>query len=177
MLSGAKVEQLTPGSPAEKAGLKVNDRILSVSGKTVEDGDALITLLQGYKPGDAVTLHVQRGEEELDLKATLGRRPATANRGETQNRMGSELSERRTGFPTILQHDTVLKPADCGGPLVDLDGRVIGINIARAGRTESYAVPSEVILPLLKDLKSGKLAPPPAREGSSAKKPAAEEKK
>ena len=32
-------------------------------------------------------------------------------------------------------------PADCGGPLVNLDGKVVGMNIARAGRTESYAIP------------------------------------
>ena len=45
----------------------------------------------------------------------------------------------------ILQHDSVLKPSECGGPLVDLDGKVVGINIARAGRTETYAIPSEVV--------------------------------
>src|SRR5207244_2687877 len=53
---------------------------------------------------------------------------------------------------------------DCGGPIVDLNGRVIGINICRAGRTESWAVPGEVVLPLLADLMSGKLAPPSAVE-------------
>jgi serine protease Do len=75
------------------------------------------------------------------------------------NRMGGPLSERRNGFPTILQHDAVLRPSDCGGPLVDLDGKVIGINIARAGRTESYAAPAEALLPLMYDLMSGKHAP------------------
>src|SRR5262249_11927645 len=45
----------------------------------------------------------------------------------------------------------------CGGPLVDLDGKTVGINIARAGRTETYAIPSEEVQALLADLKSGKL--------------------
>ena len=75
--------------------------------------------------------------------------------------MGSALSSRRVGYSTILQHDSVVRPADCGGPIVDLDGHVIGINICRAGRTESWAVPSEVVEAVLADLKSGKLAPPP----------------
>jgi serine protease Do len=73
--------------------------------------------------------------------------------------MGSVLSNRTNGFPVVLQHDSVVLPTDCGGPLVDLQGRVIGINIARAGRVESDAVPSETIRPLLADLMSGKLAP------------------
>jgi serine protease Do len=50
---------------------------------------------------------------------------------------------------------------------VDLDGKVIGINIARAGRTESYAVPTEAVLPLLSDLLSGKLAPKPASDAAA----------
>jgi serine protease Do len=73
--------------------------------------------------------------------------------------MGSELSGRRSGYPTILTHDSVLRPTDCGGPLVDLDGNVIGINISRAGRTESWTVPTEVIQSVLADLKAGKSTP------------------
>src|SRR4029077_19551483 len=77
--------------------------------------------------------------------------------GNPQDKMGSKLSDRRGGFPSILQHDTVVQPQDCGGPVIDLDGKAVGINIARAGRTETYAIPSEAILGLLDDLQSGKL--------------------
>lgn len=156
--AGVKINQILPGTGAEKAGLKVNDLVVSVNGEAVDSADAFMTTLQRYKPGDVVTLKVMRGEKPSEIKATLGKRPANT-RGDFQNSLGSELSSRRTGFPTILQHDSVIKPTDCGGPLVDLDGHVIGINIARAGRTESYAVPTEAIQPLLADLKSGRLAP------------------
>ena len=44
---------------------------------------------------------------------------------------GGPFSERRWGFPLVLPHDTPLRPKDCGGPLVDTDGQVGGINIAR----------------------------------------------
>jgi serine protease Do len=159
--NGVKITSITPGSAASKAGLKVDDVILAVSGKTTEDPDALLSRLSRTKPGDVVTLRVRRDEEELEMKATLEKRPMDQRqgRGEFQNRLGSELSQRRTGFPNILQHDTVLRPADCGGPLVDLDGKVVGINIARAGRTESYAIPTEIVATLLPELKTGKLAP------------------
>jgi serine protease Do len=82
------------------------------------------------------------------------------SRGDLQNSMGSKLSDRRGGFPVILQHDSVLLPTDCGGPLVNLDGQVIGINICRAGRTECYAIPSEAVRPLLEKLKSAKAKEP-----------------
>jgi S1-C subfamily serine protease len=73
--------------------------------------------------------------------------------------MGGELSGRRSGFPAVLQTDMVIQPKDCGGPVVDLNGNVLGINIARAGRVETWILPSEDIRPLLNDLKSGKFAP------------------
>src|SRR5207253_2964782 len=104
-------------------------------------------------------VRIKRGKEDKDLKATLGKRPPDMSRADFQTNMGSKLSDNRTGFPNILQHDTVLNPRDCGGRLVDLDGKAVGINIARAGRVESYAIPSDTVLALLPDLKSGKLAP------------------
>jgi serine protease Do len=67
------------------------------------------------------------------------------------------VSRRRSGFPQVIQHDTVLHPAQCGGPLVDLDGKAVGINIARAGRVATYALPASLILAAMDDLKSGKL--------------------
>jgi serine protease Do len=152
----AKVASVDRSGGAWKAGLRPNDIILNVAGKMVSDADTLVGVLSKYKPGDEVSLKVKRGEEELDLKAKLGKRPTS--RGDFQNSLGSELSKRRGGFPTILQHDTVVRPGDCGGPLVDLDGKVIGLNICRAGRTESYAVPSEVLIPLIQTLKTSKQA-------------------
>jgi serine protease Do len=56
-----------------------------------------------------------------------------------------------------MQHDTVLQPNQCGGPLVNLDGKAVGINIARASRVASYALPASAIKPLLEELKSGQM--------------------
>jgi serine protease Do len=159
---GVKVVQVIPKTPAFEAGIKDNDVILRLQGKSALDPDTFMEMMSHQKAGDVVTLKVRRGDEELEFKPKLTKRPF--NRGDFQNTMGSELSSRRTGYPTILQHDSVVKPVDCGGPIVDLDGKVIGINICRAGRTESWAVPSEAIRPLLAELKSGKLAPPPVTQ-------------
>jgi len=160
---GVKIAQILPKSAAAEAGFKVNDAIVSVAGKIVNDPDTLIATIQRYKVGAVVLVKVKRGEEEVELKPTLGKRPAN-DRSSFQNQLGNELSDRRGGFPSILQHDTVLKPRECGGPLVDLDGKAVGINIARAGRTETYAVPADAVVALLPDLKSGKLLPTEVRE-------------
>jgi serine protease Do len=153
------ITRVEPKTPAAKVGLKEGDLVLKVNGVAVVEPDQLIKEIGKHKPGEVVALKVRRGDIELDVKATLDRRPPGNLRGEFQNKMGSELSSRREGYPTFFQHDSVVKPQDCGGPIVDLEGRVIGVNICRAGRTASYAVPAEAIQPILLDLMSGRLPP------------------
>jgi serine protease Do len=153
---GAKVTSVLPNTPAAKANLKAEDIIMALSDKAVKDTESLLDALSLHKAGDTVVLKVLRGSEELKIEATLGKQQP---KQKDQNTMGSILSNRRTGFPIILQHDSVVLPEDCGGPLVNLEGKVVGINICRWGRVESYAVPAETIQPLLADLMSGKLAP------------------
>jgi S1-C subfamily serine protease len=58
-----------------------------------------------------------------------------------------------------FQHDSPVSAAQCGSPLVDLDGQIVGINIARAGRVSTLALPMATILPAIERLKSGELAP------------------
>jgi len=156
---GAKVMQVVPDSPAEKAGLRTDDVIASVNTKSVDNREALIETIRSYMPGQTVKLVVKRGEQEIKVEAKLVGGIGPGARAEMMNQMGGALSLRNANFPAVLQHDTVLTPAMCGGPLVTLDGKAIGINIARAGRVESFAIPADVVTGLLEDLKSGKLAP------------------
>jgi serine protease Do len=136
---GPIISRVFAGSGAEKAGLRVNDVVTKLNGR--------------MKAGQTVKLTVKRGERELEIEATL------TSRDNEQESLGSELSERRGGFASAFQHDTVLDADQCGGPVVDLDGKVVGINIARAGRVVSYALPAAAILPLLSELESGKRMP------------------
>src|SRR5262249_59457864 len=109
------------------------------------------SLLQKLNPGDTVTVAVKRGNEDLELKAKLDRRPAQG-----LDTLGGLMSTRRGAFTVVLQHDTILKPADCGGPVLNLDGKAGRINIARSGRVESLAIPAEAVMAVLGDLESGK---------------------
>lgn len=157
---GLLVTGIMQKSAALKAGLRPKDILLRVNQHNITDADQMQQLLADLKPGDAITLTIRRGDKEQDIQLTLQSREQAGDfRSEFQNRLGSDLSNRRSGYSVILQHDSVLKPTDCGGPLVDLKGRVIGINISRAGRVETWALPAEVVQPLIAELKSGRLAP------------------
>jgi serine protease Do len=157
---GPKITQVFPNSGAAKAGLKVDDIITSVAGQAIKTRDALTKALSAFRPGDTLDLLVRRGDDEKSFRATLGDPVSSLpNRANLQNQLGGRLSRRKAGFAAVLQHDTVLRPQDCGGVNVDLDGRAVGLNIARAGRIESYSIPATVVLSVLDDLKSGKLAP------------------
>jgi len=166
---GARVASVMLNSAAYRAGLKVDDVVTLIADTPIIDLETMINTIRHHKPGDAVPITVKRGDKEIELKATLDKRPPDPGlvRREYQNHLGSALSERRSGFPTILQHDMVLRPDACGGPVVDLDGKTLGINIARAGRVESYAIPAESVKGLIEDLKSGKLAPAPKRPATT----------
>ena len=76
------------------------------------------------------------------------------------NRMGSLTSQRAEDFELALQHDTVLQAWQCGGPLVNLDGKAVGLNIARAGRVASYALPADLVKKAVEKLKAEIRTPP-----------------
>jgi len=168
---GPRVTEVFPNSGADRAGIAVDDVIRMINGKRTKNREALKMLIMQVQPGDTLAIEIQRGEQVIKLSATLGFRPSSLfNRGNFQNQLGGMLSQRRGGFSGVLQHDSVVKRTQCGGPLVNLAGQVVGINIARAGRTETYAVGAQQILGVLDDLRSGKLAPivPDAAGGPEA---------
>jgi serine protease Do len=153
---GPMISSVQDNSPAAKAGLQPGDVIYSLAGQRVRNAGQLLEVLRDHPPGAQVRIVVLRDQAFVEKQVTLGKRPRDFSRAEFQNRLGGELSEKRSGFPRILQHDAILHPSDCGGPLVNLDGQVIGINIARAGRVESYAIPAETVQKLLSELMRGK---------------------
>lgn len=158
-LPGARIIDLAPGGAAAKAGMLIDDLVIRIDDEVIRNQHSLKSILAKMKPGQKVSVRVQRGDEQVDLVVTLGRRGAPSERAARQNTMGGKLSARRTGFPAVFQHDMVnLQPSDCGSPLIDLDGNFAGINIARAGRPETYAIPPSVVKQALVDFEAGKYA-------------------
>ncbi|QQR82933.1 PDZ domain-containing protein [Candidatus Peregrinibacteria bacterium] len=60
-----------PGGPADKAGLKIRDVILTIDGQTIDADHPLQRIIGQKKPGDTVTLSVWRSGETLELKVVL----------------------------------------------------------------------------------------------------------
>ena len=72
--------------------------------------------------------------------------------------MGSNLSKNATGYPNAVQSDLALQAQDAGGPVIDVSGAIVGLNIARAERVSTYMIPGRIVNALLRDVQSGKFA-------------------
>ncbi len=69
--NGAEVRVVQTGSPADLAGLKEGDLIISVSGRVITDQKTLASRLEQYQGGDEITLAIVRNNENLSLTLDL----------------------------------------------------------------------------------------------------------
>ncbi len=159
---GVRISRIVSKSPADEAGLWINDVIVKIDSSDTADIDSLREVLGQYDPNERITMTVLRGDSEKRIKLTLAEKDKASpqnRRSNQQNSMGSRLSRRRKAFSNAFQHDSMLTARNCGGPVVNLEGQVIGINIARAGRVANYSLPVKTIEPVVAELKTGNLAP------------------
>ncbi|MFO0943510.1 MAG: PDZ domain-containing protein [Pirellulales bacterium] len=148
---GALVASVLSGSGAYEAGIRERDTILQVDGKKVESPNDFLELLKNGKGGQYVKLQINRNDRVIDKRARL-MDMSTEMLDETEMEVNGPISARSTGFGRIFMHDTVILPNQCGGPILNLDGKAVGINIARAGRVSTYALPADTINPIIKRL-------------------------
>jgi putative serine protease PepD len=73
---GAIIQEVTPDSPASRAGLRAGDLVTSVDGQAIQSYSEMVARIRAHKPGDEVILHVTRGGNETTITATLAQRPA-----------------------------------------------------------------------------------------------------
>ena len=139
-----EIEDVNPNSGAKQAGLQKGDVILSIEGKAVTKIEEIAEALKERKAGTMVKVTFRRGKDEQTVDVRLATRGEMFT--ELMNRndaMSGDFSRRRSGFPRVLQHDILGNGKIVGGPLLDMDGRCLGMNIARANRSESFAIPVE----------------------------------
>jgi putative serine protease PepD len=72
---GALVQDVVSGSPAAKAGLQAGDLVTAVDGQAVQSSGEMVARIRGHKPGDEVTITVDRNGSQTTISATLGERP------------------------------------------------------------------------------------------------------
>ena len=149
--AGLEIEKVAGGSAAEKAGLRAGDRITRVDDRTMRSYEQVVQYVGDHSPADTIKLFILRDGKEMEVSATLAQPQGGSDPRDEWG--GGPFSERRWGFPLALPHDAFVQPGDCGGPLIDTDGNVVGINIARALRVTSYAVPADTVREVVKELR------------------------
>ena len=69
---GAQVTEISPGGPADKAGIKAGSVITKVDGNAVANATEMIVAVRAHAPGDTVTLTLTEGSSTKDVRITLG---------------------------------------------------------------------------------------------------------
>jgi Do/DeqQ family serine protease len=108
---GVIVNDLTVDGPAERAGLKRGDVILSVNGRSIESQDDLRLTISEMAPGTPATLDVSRDGKPLTIKVVLGQKEEKPNELLTGVEVGklSEDVRRRFGVDSRINGLVVTK--------------------------------------------------------------------
>ncbi len=79
--SGALITEISPNSAAEQAGLKVEDIIVEVNNKKIQDNRELMNAIGLRSPGDTIEIRYVRDGKVRTVNATLGQRIAVSSDG------------------------------------------------------------------------------------------------
>jgi serine protease Do len=150
---GAMVASIVDGGGADRAGIEIGDIIQTVDGKSYSKRDDVLDKLRSLQAGQFVELGILRDERPIKITAQM-MDLANSLFDSTEMEVNGHISARATGFQNVIQHDTVLQPHQCGGPIVDVEGNVVGLNIARNGRVASLAFHSRSLEPTIRDMLS-----------------------
>ncbi|WP_395652213.1 trypsin-like peptidase domain-containing protein [Brevundimonas sp.] len=78
-IEGASIEVLTPGAPAEQAGLREGDVVVAIDGKAVDTSTALTRAVGAVRPGQTMRLELFREGRRQTVNVRAGTRPADIN--------------------------------------------------------------------------------------------------
>lgn len=143
---GAQIEEVASEGPAEKAGLRENDVLVELNGQHIPDSGAVKRVISKLQPGDLVKVKYKREGKDAECEVKLASRKSVMMNWSGGDFGNHGTSARTDNYPEILQHDMPLDPADMGGAVFDVQGRAVGLNIARVDRVTNYALPVEVFL-------------------------------
>ena len=138
-----EIEEVNEKSGAQEAGLKKGDVIVMIDGKNVSKIEEMAALMKDKKAGSTVKVTYKRAGKAETVDVRLAAKGELFAQKSRNDQMSGDYSSRRTGFPRVIQHDVLGNKESTGGPLLNLEGLCIGMNIARADRAQSFAIPVE----------------------------------
>jgi serine protease Do len=151
--AGVIVSAVTPGAPAEKAGLKSGDIIISLDGRPIKDGDDLVAEVASRHPGSSIRIGYIRDGKESSASVTIGDRdkvfsdvaknggldtPEKDDSGETK--LGMKVSEIPANLAEKSGLKGVLIQAVRPGSFADQNGLPVGGVITHINR---QAIPNK----------------------------------
>lgn len=170
---GVRIIGVAEDSPAATAGLRADDVMLELAGEKVREYRRVNEIISKRQPGEEIAIKVKRGAKEDLLHVRLASRTKVMSNWDGEDFANGGISIRTDNFTEVLQHDLPLNPIDMGGPLMDLEGRAVGINIARVDRVTTFALPSEIFWPMVQKWIQADRHPPKASPAQVTEKPAA----
>jgi serine protease Do len=146
--NGVLVQQVQPGGPADKAGLKPGDIITTIDGRQIKDGDDLVTEIASRHPGSSIRLGFVRDGKPQDATVTIGDRDKIfADLGNPQANQapdeGGNAGESKLGIvvrdlspdtATRIHHPGVMIQSVRTGSFADLQGLEPGYVIIRINK-------------------------------------------
>ncbi len=139
---GALVAEPQPGSPAQRAGIKAGDVIVSVNGDMVEDARTLARRIGALAPGTSVKLGIVRNGREDNITLTLGELPRELRTGANEQRereapaasevpkLGLSLAPSRNGGDGVVVTEVDPNGASAdrfqtGDVILDINGKAV----------------------------------------------------
>jgi serine protease Do len=150
---GVAIDGFGPNSPAQKQGMQSGDLIIRVQSTDIRSRRELADQISKFDPMDEVAIKILRGEEGIPFTVTLNYKSNVFDMLDRNQRMSGKTSKRKAGFSDVIQHELPLTPQAMGGPLVNLQGEAVGINIARADRVTTFTLPATVAIKAAGELK------------------------
>jgi serine protease Do len=132
---------------AWSAGVRPDDLLYTINGRRILGQEDMLAAVKRRRTGDVVPVRLERSGKMMDLQLPLA--PQTRH---------TDHSYQLDDFPTVIECAVRFYPSECGGPIVDLTGRAIGVAIAKVGDHGGMVIPGDCVRKLLPDLKSGRLA-------------------
>lgn len=145
--NGVLVQQVQPGGPADKAGLRPGDIITTIDGRSIKDGDDLVNDIASRRPGSSIRLGFMRDGKPQDATVTVGDRDKVFadltgqkpqagpdNSGEVGEKLGLVVRQVTDQTASKLHMSGVIIQSVRTGSFADLQGLEPGLVIIRINK-------------------------------------------
>lgn len=143
-----EIYEAIAGRPAATSGVQAGDILVALDDERITSEAQARKLLRVTHPNQSVKVTVERESSERHMTVVLGSNDTGPTQLSARAQHPAEytaISNRRSGFPSAFRHDMPLEVWQCGGPVINKKGQVVGLNIARIDRSGSLALSASVV--------------------------------